>query len=144
MKPQGFTEGYLLYLMAHASAAASDAFHAEIARDGVSVTTWRILGSLYPDRQLNVGTLARMSLLKQPTLTRQLDRLCADGVTMRHHAKDDRRGVLVELTDKGRGLARGLIDRAQAHEAGILEGFSAEEVTDLKARLKSLIDRAGD
>ena len=47
------------------------------------VWKWRVLASLYPDKALNVGDLARACLTKQPTLTRQLDRLCAAGLTER-------------------------------------------------------------
>ena len=101
-----FLDDYLLYLMAHASAAASDAFHAELAKQGVSVAVWRILASLYPDKLLNVGVLARRCLLKQPTLTRRLDRLCEQGLTERWHQNQDRRGVLVKLTTEGRARAK--------------------------------------
>jgi len=139
---ENFTDDYLLYLLAHASAAASDAFHVRMQAEGISVTTWRILGSLYPNIQLNVGALARKSLMKQPTLTRTLDRLCAQGIVVRHHSEGDRRGVLVALTDKGRDLARDKIKKAQAHEAAILQDYSAADIADLKKRLRILLTLA--
>lgn len=140
IRPQAsFTDDYLLYILAHASAAVSDAFHSELAREGISVTTWRILGSLYPDARLNVGTLARKTLLKQPTLTRALDRLTAQGVVRRDHSTGDRRGVLVELTETGRTMARAATDKARAHETLILEGYAPSEIADLKRRLRALM-----
>ncbi len=137
----GFTEDYLLFLLAQASAAASAAFHAELARQGISVSTWRILASLYPDQQLKVGVLARKCLLKQPTLTRALDRLALDGLVRRTHATDDRRGVLVSLTERGRERAAPLVARAHAHERAILRPYSEPAAAELKRRLRQLIDR---
>ena len=141
-----FTDNYLLYLLAQASAAASEAFHAELTTQGVPVSTWRILASLYPDARLNVGTLARRCLLKQPTLTRTLDRLAADGIIRRLHAKDDRRAVLVELTGDGQRLAAEKVQLAQQHETRVLAGYSEAEVADLKSKLRALLvdGEAGD
>ena len=137
----GFTEDYLLFLLAQASAAASAAFHAELARQGISVSTWRILASLYPDQRLKVGVLARKCLLKQPTLTRALDRLTVAGLVRRAHATDDRRGVLVSLTERGRDLATPLVARAHAHERAIMEPYSEAAAAELKQRLRQLIAR---
>jgi len=148
LKPEGqknpdtasFTDDYLLYLLAQASAAASEAFHAELARDGISVSTWRILASLYPSGRLNVGALARQCLLKQPTLTRTLDRLAEAGLICRDHSAIDRRGVLVRLTDKGRALAAHNVTKAKAHERLILKAYSEAEIAHLKSHLRQLTD----
>jgi DNA-binding MarR family transcriptional regulator len=137
-----FTDDYLLYLMAHASAAVSDSFHAELAAEGISVTTWRIMGSLYPDQRLNVGALARKCLMKQPTLTRTLDRLVDQGIVARRHEEGDRRGVLVALTDRGRTLAADKIAKARQHESRLLDSYSEVEIRDLKRLLRDFLTRA--
>ncbi|MEL6523340.1 MAG: MarR family transcriptional regulator [Pseudomonadota bacterium] len=138
----GFVDGYLLYIMAQASAAVSQAFHAQLAEMGVSVATWRILASLYPDGALNVGELASRCLTKQPTLTRQLDRLCAEGWVSRENASDDRRGVIVKLTPEGFKRVSHYVRLAKDHEAKVLADYSDAEVSTLKAMLKDLQQRA--
>jgi len=138
----GFVDGYLLYMMAQASHAASSAFHGQLAAMGTSVATWRIMACLYPDRQMNVGELAGKCLIKQPTLTRKLDKLCADGVTERVHENRDRRGVLVSLTDQGRQTAKSCVDMALEHEAQILQDFSKDEIATFKHVLQALCARA--
>lgn len=138
---ESFVDGYLLYMMAQASDAASSAFHAQLAAEGVPVATWRILACLYPDLGLNVGDLARRCLLKQPTLTRQLDRLCADGLTQRVHENRDRRGVLVSLTSKGLDKAKSLVTKASQHEAQILSAYSQSEIETFKTMLADLTAR---
>ncbi|MEM6460672.1 MAG: MarR family winged helix-turn-helix transcriptional regulator [Pseudomonadota bacterium] len=139
---ESFVDRYLLYIMAQASAAASSAFHGQLADMGVSVPKWRILASLYPDKSLNVGDLARKCLMKQPTLTRQLDRLCAEGLTERRHEDRDRRGVLVTLSAEGRARATRYVAMARQHESEILADYSAEEVAVLKDILIELAERA--
>lgn len=137
-----FVEDYLLYVLAQASAAASAAFHAQLAEQGVSVATWRILASLYPDRTLNVGELAKSCLSKQPTLTRQLDRLCAQGWTERAHQSEDRRGVIVRLTAEGRARAAEYVAMAKAHERQVLSDYSGQEAAALKETLRKLTLRS--
>lgn len=137
-----FIDDYFLYLLAQASAEISETFHTQLARDGVSVSTWRILSSLYPDKRLNVGALARESLLKQPTLTRALDRLEQAGLISRHHARADRRSVLVSLTVHGQELAAQKIELALAHEKTILQAYSPTEISALKDMLQLLRERS--
>ncbi len=134
-----FVDDYLLYLMAQASNAISTAFHQQLADQGISVPKWRILASLSPDQTLNVGDLARRCLMKQPTLTRQLDRLCAAGLTHRTHAETDRRGVLISLTPKGQAQAQDLIALAQEHEAMVFKDYGQAQTETLKSVLHGLI-----
>lgn len=140
-RQDAFVDSYLLYLLAQASTAASAAFHAQLADEGVPVATWRVLASLYPDKTLNVGDLARRCLTKQPTLTRQLDRLCAEGLTARAHADEDRRTVLVRLTEAGQAQARGYVEMAKRHETQVLKDYTPAEVEALKETLIDLARR---
>ncbi|MEM7438212.1 MAG: MarR family transcriptional regulator [Pseudomonadota bacterium] len=133
---------YLLYLMAQASAAVSQTFHDTLERQGIPVSKWRILASLFPDKKLNVGQLARRCLAKQPTLTRQLDKTCADGLTMRLTEDGDRRGVLICLTAEGRAVAADLVTKAREHEALVMADYSLEDVARLKETLIQLANRA--
>lgn len=140
-KASSFADGYLLHLLATANEAVSIGFHSELSGDGISLSTWRILIALYPESRLNVGSLARMCLLKQPTLTRTLDRLEHAGLVRRNHAAGDRRGVLVELTDQGREIAAGNMAKARRHEQEVLKHYSEAEIQDLKQKLRELPKR---
>lgn len=132
-----FTDDYLLFLMAQASDAVSASFHAELATRGVAVSTWRILASLEGRAGLTVGELAERCLTKQPTMTRMLDRLTAEGLVTRAQGADRRR-VTVRLTPEGARQARALIARARAHEAEVLAGYDGDEVAALKSALRDL------
>ena len=137
-----FTDDYLLYLLAQASAAISASFHATLAQQGVAVSTWRILASLYPDEALTVSELAHSCMAKQPTMTRMIDRLAADDLVKRIAARDDRRRVRVTLTDAGRTMAAELVDAARTDEARALASYSKQEQAALKATLRALTQSA--
>ncbi|MGB0411466.1 MAG: MarR family winged helix-turn-helix transcriptional regulator [Pikeienuella sp.] len=133
-----FTDDYLLFLLAQASAAASASFHNSLAQQGVAVSTWRILASLYPDDAMTISELAHSCMAKQPTMTRMIDRLAAEGIVVRVPAKTDKRRVLVRLTDAGREKAATLVAAAKIDESEALAGYTAEERATLKATLRRL------
>lgn len=141
---QSFINDYLLYLLAHASAAASGEFHAYLAQEGISVAEWRILASLYPSKQLRIGQLAQECLQKQPTLTRIVDRMEADGMVARASSKTSRREVVVSLTDKGIERATKFVAKAKSHETSVLAEYSKSEAEILKEALRVLTRRSAN
>lgn len=136
----GFHNEYTLYLLARASALASAEFHAELAAQGVSVGEWRVLAVLW-DGPAGVGELAASCLMKQPTMTKLLDRMAAADLVERGAPEGDRRRVGVALTAAGRAKAAGLIPQARAHEARLLGELPAEEAAALRGALQALIAR---
>lgn len=137
-----FVDDYLLYLLARASAGASAQFHAVVKARGVSVLEWRVLGQL-SSGPATVSLLAERALSQQPTLTKVLDRMAAQGLVARLEDVADRRRVHVRLTDKGQRLAAELVPLARAHEARVLAGYSPREAAALKRTLRTLIARTG-
>ncbi|MDA5192460.1 MarR family winged helix-turn-helix transcriptional regulator [Govanella unica] len=134
-----FVEDYLSYLLARASHLVSHEFHARLTEAGLSVPVWRVLAVLYDRDNLVIGVLARMVLLKQPTLSKALDRMIADGLVTRSPSTNDRRRVHVEITAHGRALVEQHIKVAKDLEAEALAEFSATEIATIKTVLRSLI-----
>jgi DNA-binding MarR family transcriptional regulator len=137
-----FVEDYLLYLLARASTGASAQFHAVVKARGISVLEWRVLGQL-ASGPASVSMLAERALSQQPTLTKVLDRMAAEGLIVRLADAVDRRRVSVRLTEKGQRLAAELIPLAREHEARVLAGYAPREAAALKRTLKTLIARTG-
>ena len=137
-----FTDDYLLYLMAQASAAISAEFHGWLEREGVAVGDWRILASLHPDAVMTISELAASCMSKQPTMSRMIDRLAERGLVEREAFGADRRRVGVRLTGAGAALAARLVREARAHEARVLARFDADP-NDLKALLRLLASDGG-
>ena len=136
-----FIDDYLLYLLARASHVASAQFHDRLAERGIAVPVWRVLAVLAGTAGLTVGDLAKGVLYKQPTLTKVVDRMAADGLVERVPGEGDRRRVLVRSTAKGEALVAGLLAEAKEHERSILAAHSPAEARTLKQALRTLIGR---
>lgn len=136
-----FIDDYIAYLLARASFLVSRRFHEELALKGVAVADWRVLASLSDGDGVSLGTLAKVTLFKQPTLTKIIDRMEADGTVQRIPSTKDRRKVLIRITGKGRGLVEELLKDAKRQERDVLADYSADQRALLKSTLRDLIDR---
>lgn len=136
----GFLDTYLAFLLARASHAISSGFHAELKRSGVSIGTWRILAVLR-DEPRTVNELADRVLLNQPTMSKAIGRLEADGLLERGSDGTSRRHVLISITPAGRQLVDRLIPLANAHEEAAFAHLSAAQRRELVRMLRGTIER---
>ena len=120
-----------------------------LAEHGLTLADWRVLGALRwagaPYRR-SAGDLARVADLSSGAMTNRLDQLEQAGLVRRLRDPDDRRGVLVEPTDKGRQLweeAIGVQARKEALVAAALDAEEREELNALLRRIMLAFDRAG-
>src|SRR5688572_25923114 len=96
-----FVDDYLPALLAQASELISTEFHRVVRKEGFSVSEWRVLASLAGGGPISIGKLAQVSVTKQPTVTRLLDRMEARGQAERLPHGVDRRITLVRITRRG-------------------------------------------
>lgn len=103
--------------------------------EGMSVREYDVLYTLScaPGRALRLRELAESSLLTQPSLSRLVDRLEADGLVRRGPVPDDRRGKAVHLTAAGLRRQRA-IGRRHARSIDALVGgaLDADELATLE------------
>jgi DNA-binding MarR family transcriptional regulator len=138
-----FLEGYLPYLMAHASYLISAQFQRYLAAQGVRPSTWRLLGTLAGTGGLTIGGLANEMILQQPTVTRIVDRLENEGLVERRAGASDRRQVIVDLTPRGRLLFAALERKARRHQDEVLATYSPEQIDLLFGVLRAVLRRNG-
>jgi len=138
----GFARSYLAYLLARASFIVSNEFHARLGAWKLTVPEWRVLACLMEVEGLSVGELAAMALMKQPRLTKVLDRMARDGLLKRSTTADDRRRVTLHLTAEGRARVAPVLVAAKAHETELLAQFTDAERATIKHALDLLISRA--
>ena len=139
-EPAHFVDDYLPALLAQATQLISGEFHRVVKSKGVTVSEWRVLATLAGGEPLSIGALAQITVTKQPTLTRVLDRMEARGEVRRIPHGEDRRVTLVGITPAGSRLVAGLIKLAREHEHRVLEPFGLQRAADLKATLKRMIE----
>lgn len=139
---QPFVPGYLLYLLAAASAAASAPFHDEVRRRGLKPVEWRVLACLHDADGQTIGALAAVTLFEATRLTRIVDQMAAAGLVRRGTDPGDRRLRRVWLTEGGRDRAARLVGAARAHEAALVAALGADQAARLKAELVRLAELA--
>ena len=76
--------------------------------------------------------------ITQPTVTKLLQRLAAQGWVALQDDPADQRRTLVAITPAGQRKVAPLLRRARAHEAQVLADLSAADVQRLKDQLRRL------
>ena len=100
----------------------------------------RILFVLWQGDGIPIKELSERTRLSKSTLTSMLDRLEASGHITRESSAEDRRAVLVSLTEENR-LQRGLYDRVSEEMTGLFyEGFTPEEVEEFEGYLRRILE----
>lgn len=135
-----FVDTYTPALLAQVSQLISGEFHVIVQASGFEVSDWRVLSTLSDGKAISVGRLAQVSVTKQPTLTRLLDRMEAHGYVKRLPHETDRRITLVRITPSGQKLVSALIEQARAHEDQVLAPLGKDKAEELKATLRLLIE----
>lgn len=134
-----FVDDYLAYLLARVSQRVSAGFHTEVTSQGLSVLAWRVLASLAGHGPMPVRSLCEHVLAQQPTVTKLLDRLQAQGLVQRLDDAQDRRQTLVQLSTEGAARVAPLLAKAKAHEAQVLQRLGSADAAQLKRLLQKLL-----
>jgi DNA-binding MarR family transcriptional regulator len=100
------------------------------------LTALRRAGAPY---QLSPGQLLTQTLVTSGTMTNRIDRLAGKGLVQRLPDPDDRRGVLVRLTQGGQERADAALSGLLDHEHAILAELSTSQRDDLAALLRQLV-----
>ena len=138
--PVRFVDDYLPALLAQASQLISAEFHKVARSHGFSVSEWRVMASLAGGASLSIGELSRVAVMKQPTVTRMLDRMAANGHVERLPHDSDRRISLVRITQDGERMVQHLMELALEHERRVLEPFGLARAEALKTTLRTMIE----
>jgi len=99
-----------------------------------------VLATLAGNEPMSIGRIAQITTIKQPTVTRLLDRMEAKRHVERLEKDGDRRITLVRITPIGSRMVARLIPLAREHEQRVLEPFGLERAEDLKSTLRSIIE----
>jgi DNA-binding MarR family transcriptional regulator len=122
--------------------------HLDIARRSAfashELETWEfdVLSALRrvgPPFQLTPGALLRATLVTSGTMTNRIDRLTEAGLVRREPDPRDRRGVLVTLTQDGKGRVDAALEDLLRNERKLLAGLDDSQREHLSALLRTLL-----
>lgn len=100
------------------------------------LTALRRAGKPY---ELSPGALMRATLVTSGTMTNRIDRLAAAGLVTRNPAPEDRRGVLVRLTEAGKERVDAALADLLQRERELLSRLGQRERQTLANLLRTLL-----
>ena len=101
-----------------------------------ALSALRVVG---PPHRLSPTSLGRGLMLSSAGVTSRIDRLERRGLVRRLPDPDDRRGVIVELTDEGLALVDQAVEAVTESDRQLLGRLDGQEMTDLEALLRKLL-----
>ena len=120
----------------------------QAARHGITRAQWAVLAKVERAEGLKQSELAEMMEMQPITLTRLVDRLCANGMVERRPDPNDRRAKRLHLTPLARPLMDRLAELGHDMMGTVLEGLDPEsiermirELSHTKDNLKLAISR---
>lgn len=134
-----FVHQHLPYLLARASHALWRGFEPQLREAGLNSLEWRVLATLSDSPPLTVGQLALEVLAQQPTVTKTLDRLVAQGWLERSADAADARRARVALTVAGQRHVAPLLAAARIHEARRLQALGVPDLERMREALRALV-----
>jgi DNA-binding MarR family transcriptional regulator len=111
---------------------------------GLTQAKWRVLATLSDSPPLTVGQLALEVLAQQPTVTKTLDRLVAQGWVERRADAADARRSRVGLTPAGQQHVAPLLTAARDHEAQRLRALGVPDLERMREALHALVQHFDD
>jgi DNA-binding MarR family transcriptional regulator len=100
------------------------------------LSTLRIAG---PPHQLSPTRLARGLMLSSAGVTSRIDRLERRGFVRRLDDPNDRRGVIIELTDEGLTVVDAAVAANSASDRQLLSRLDPDELVQLEGLLRKLL-----
>lgn len=106
----------------------------------ISPAQGRILFVLWQKDGISIQELARKTSLEKSTLTSMLDRLEQNGFVKRIPSKEDRRAILIKLTEKDREC-QDLYTKITKEKTGLFyKGFTPKEIDAVENYLQRILD----
>jgi DNA-binding MarR family transcriptional regulator len=129
--------------LAHVIAAVNRQLDADVAsglaEEGLPVDWLRVLEALTEQDGQPMQRLAEAVLMNPTTLTKTIDRMIARALVYRAPDAEDRRRVLVFLSDHGRALAARLSDAAARRTRRLADNLRPEDARRIADALRALL-----
>lgn len=112
--------------------------------DTVTIPQFRTLVVLEAHGRMNLNRLAGLLDVTPSTALRMIDRLLAAELVTRRDNPDNRREVLLELTDAGRSIVERVTAKRRAEIARIVADMPAGQRAELTAALRAFAEAADE
>ena len=111
----------------------------EAAAYDLTPTEFAAVRLFLTDLEWTVTELSEMLSVDASSMSRAVSRLVDRGVLRRRRPREDRRKVLLKLTEEGVALGLELHERAHSHEERFTRGISPEELEAFLATIRRIV-----
>lgn len=134
--------GFLGYLLNEARNAVTREIEKELAPIGITSAQFRVVVGIAHERASTLSEFARFLDVDSGAMKRLLDRVEEKGWIRRKPCPNDRRTVILELTDKGRAIYPRIMEGVTRVHQRMLDGLSPVEETQLQYFLQKITANA--
>ncbi len=113
----------------------------KLSAHDLTLQQWILLTALWRKDGLTISELAAYYRVKEPTASSLVDRMEVKGLVIRRRSTEDRRKVIVCLTDKSQALSH-LISFYEEINEILFDGFSDDEQAAFISMMERLIANA--
>ncbi|MBX4929536.1 MarR family winged helix-turn-helix transcriptional regulator [Rhizobium binae] len=109
---------------------------------GLSTSAFDVLATLRRSGapyRLSPGELLEMTMVSSGTMTNRIDQLEKSGFVERIHNPEDRRSVLIALTEKGLATVEEAVGAHVANQQRLTRNLTAEDKAEFNRLLKKLL-----
>lgn len=113
-----------------------------LQKHGLSSSNFDVLATLRragAPYRLSPGDLLATTMVSSGTMTNRIDQLEKSGLVDRIHNPDDRRSVLIALTDKGLETVETAVTAHVENQHRLTRGLSSQEKADLDGLLRKFL-----
>lgn len=100
----------------------------------------RILYILWNNNNLSIKQISKFTKLAKTTLTAMLERMELQGLIKRTISKEDKREIIVSLTDKAKELKENYLDVSKQMEKIFYKNFTDKQIENFEKTLKKIIE----
>ena len=115
-----------------------EAFRASLGEAGLSKEEWKVLMALH-DSVRSHGWLCQDLDVSTGAMTNRLDKLERRGLVRRTPDPNDRRGVLLELTEAGRSQLEEYVEAGAVRERELVDDLTVAEKRELNQLMSKLL-----
>ncbi len=98
----------------------------------LAVEQWRVLEILHERSGRAMSDLAQLAFVELPTLSKMIDRMVGDALVYRSPDAEDRRRVLIFLSDRGKACLEVLLPTIRAEERAMAKRLGKTGLAALK------------
>jgi DNA-binding MarR family transcriptional regulator len=132
----------IFFQLAKASQAGARHWNECVAEFGVTAVQGMVLAFLAEEDEVTSGSLGSRVKFDSATLTGIIDRLARAGLVERKNNPDDRRAILICLTEKGKAVGNEIQGRIEPENRSFLSNLTDEEEIIFRTLLRKVLSRS--